>query len=134
MVIDFAADISDGIIKLEETIKDIDVGILVNNAGLSQIIPTFFHETEEETWETLVKVNLVAPTVVTSTVLPYILKRRSGAIINVGSGSTVVIPSFPLYAVYTGTKGYDLVNFIFVTSSICNFEITERLFFSFDSA
>ncbi|CAA6673987.1 unnamed protein product [Spirodela intermedia] len=105
VVIDLSGDLSEGIRNLKDVIKEIDVGILVNNAGLSQKKPMFFHEIDEEMWGKIVRVNLVAPTVVTAAVLPSMLQRRRGAIINIGSGSTV-IPSFPLYAVYTGTKGY----------------------------
>ncbi|CAA6668250.1 unnamed protein product [Spirodela intermedia] len=105
VVIDLSGDLSEGIRNLKDAIKEIDVGILVNNAGLSQKKPMFFHEIDEEMWGKIVRVNLVAPTVVTAAVLPSMLQRRRGAIINIGSGSTV-IPSFPLYAVYTGTKGY----------------------------
>ncbi|XP_078447464.1 very-long-chain 3-oxoacyl-CoA reductase 1-like isoform X2 [Wolffia australiana] len=101
-----ASDLSEGVVRLREAIKDIDVGMLINNAGLSQIIPKFFHEIDEITWANMVNVNLLAPTIVTSVVLPCMVGKGRGAIINVGSGSTVVIPSYPLFSVYAGTKGY----------------------------
>ncbi|CAA6668244.1 unnamed protein product [Spirodela intermedia] len=93
-----------GVENLKDAIKEIDVGILVNNAGLSLIKPMFFHGIDEKIWGKIVRVNLVTPTVVTTTVLPSMLQRRRCAIINIGPGSTVIL-SFPLYAVYTGIKG-----------------------------
>ncbi|CAA7405069.1 unnamed protein product [Spirodela intermedia] len=104
VVIDLSGDLSEGIRNLKDAIKEIDVGILVNNAGLSLIKPMFFHGIDEKIWGKIVRVNLVTPTVVTTTVLPSMLQRRRCAIINIGPGSTVIL-SFPLYAVYTGIKG-----------------------------
>jgi len=49
-------------------------------------------------------VNLWALTEVTAAVLPGMLARRRGAIVNIGSGSTEAIPSFPLYTIYAATK------------------------------
>ncbi|CAA6659631.1 unnamed protein product [Spirodela intermedia] len=34
------------------------------------------------------------------------IKRKRGAIVNIGSGAAIVIPSDPLYAVYAATKAY----------------------------
>ncbi|KAJ0818279.1 putative very-long-chain 3-oxoacyl-CoA reductase [Helianthus annuus] len=34
------------------------------------------------------------------------VKRKKGAIVNIGSGAAIVIPSDPLYAVYAATKAY----------------------------
>ncbi|KAG0489284.1 hypothetical protein HPP92_008095 [Vanilla planifolia] len=45
-------------------------------------------------------------TKVTHVVLPGMVERKRGAILNIGSGAAVVIPSDPLYAVYAATKAY----------------------------
>ena len=42
----------------------------------------------------------------TRTVLPGMLARKRGAIINIGSAAATVLPSEPLYAVYAATKAY----------------------------
>jgi 17beta-estradiol 17-dehydrogenase / very-long-chain 3-oxoacyl-CoA reductase len=52
----------------------------------------------------LIHVNVVGTTKVTQAVLPGMLKRKKGAIVNIGSGAAIVIPSDPLYAVYAATK------------------------------
>ncbi|XP_078447521.1 very-long-chain 3-oxoacyl-CoA reductase 1-like isoform X2 [Wolffia australiana] len=90
---------------LIDAVKDVDMGILVNNAGLANEDPVHFHQLGEDTTMKIVNVNLVAPTMITAALLPEMLRKGRGAIINVGSGSTD-LPSFPFYSVYAGTKGY----------------------------
>jgi len=53
-----------------------------------------------------VRVNLQALTEVTAAVLPGMVRRRRGAVVNIGSGFTLAVPSFPLYSVYAATKWY----------------------------
>jgi short-subunit dehydrogenase len=52
----------------------------------------------------LIHVNVVGTTKVTQAVLPGILKRKKGTIVNIGYGTAIVIPSDPLYVVYAATK------------------------------
>ncbi|KAK9274880.1 hypothetical protein L1049_022134 [Liquidambar formosana] len=66
----------------------------------------FFHEVDDELLTNLIKVNVEGTTKVTQSVLPGMLKRKKGAIVNIGSSVANVIPSDPLYVVYAGTKGY----------------------------
>lgn len=104
VVVDFSGDLDEGIKKIREAVEGIEVGILVNNVGISYPYARFFHEVDEELLRNLIKVNVEGTTKVTHAVLPGMLERKSGAIINVGSGSATVIPSDPLYAVYAATK------------------------------
>jgi len=78
----------------------------VNNAGMSYPYAKFFHELEIELIVNLIKVNVEALTRLTHLVLPQMVQRRKGAIVNIGSGAATVLPSDPLYAVYAATKGY----------------------------
>ncbi|KAI7735515.1 hypothetical protein M8C21_017873, partial [Ambrosia artemisiifolia] len=84
VVFDLSGDLSEGIKNINEAIEGLDVGVLINNAG----------------------VNVEGTTRVTQAVLPGMLKRKKGAIVNIGSGAAIVIPSDPLYAVYAATKAY----------------------------
>ncbi|XP_020598262.1 very-long-chain 3-oxoacyl-CoA reductase 1-like, partial [Phalaenopsis equestris] len=104
VLIDFAADLVEGVARLKREIEGKDVGILVNNAGISYPYAKYFHEVDEELIENLIKVNVVGVTKVTHAVLPGMLERKKGAILNIGSGVAAVLPSEPLYAVYTATK------------------------------
>ncbi|XP_060669706.1 very-long-chain 3-oxoacyl-CoA reductase 1 isoform X4 [Ziziphus jujuba] len=91
---------------IEEEIKGLDVGILINNAGVAYPYAKFFHEIDSELAESITKVNIEAATWITWSVLPGMLKKKKGAIVNIGSASTVVTPSYPLYTIYAASKAY----------------------------
>ncbi|CAD6336861.1 unnamed protein product [Miscanthus lutarioriparius] len=82
----------------------LDVGLLVNNAGVAKPCAVYLHEFDVDAWVKMIRVNLWELTEVTAAVLPGMVARRRGAIVNIGSGSTEAIPSFPLYTIYAATK------------------------------
>ncbi|THU58768.1 hypothetical protein C4D60_Mb03t17900 [Musa balbisiana] len=106
VVVDLAGDLAEGVARLQKAVQGLDVGILVNNAGVSYPYARFFHEVDEELMRSLIKVNVEGVTRVTQAVLPGMLERKRGAIVNIGSGAAIVIPSDPLYGVYAATKAY----------------------------
>ncbi|KAJ8758912.1 hypothetical protein K2173_002691 [Erythroxylum novogranatense] len=110
LVFDFSSEVlvSDGGIKpvVEEAIRGLDVGLLINNVGITYPSARFFHEVDEKVFMDIVRVNLEATTWVTKAVLPAMLERKTGAIVNIGSGASIVVPSHPLYTVYAATKAY----------------------------
>ncbi|NQX40185.1 3-oxoacyl-[acyl-carrier protein] reductase [Pedobacter steynii] len=59
------------------------VDILINNAGIAAF--GSFMELEPAKWEEIVKVNLFGPYYVTRAVLPEMIERKTGDIINVSS-------------------------------------------------
>ncbi|KAI3666003.1 hypothetical protein L6452_44641 [Arctium lappa] len=106
VVVDFSRDLNHGIERIKETIDDLDVGILINNVGVSYPYARFFHEVDDKLLCDLIQVNVEGTTKVTSVVLGGMIKRKKGAIVNIGSGAAIVIPSDPLYALYAATKAY----------------------------
>lgn len=72
---------SDGINALCEKFEDVD--ILINNAGLSLVVP--FDAADEERLKALYSVNLFAPITLTRKILPKLIHKKSGVIINVSS-------------------------------------------------
>ncbi|KAA8548177.1 hypothetical protein F0562_004562 [Nyssa sinensis] len=106
VVVDFSGDLSEGIKRIHEAIEGLDVGVLINNVGVSYPYARFFHEVDEKLLADLIKINVEGTTKVTQAVLPGMLERKKGAIVNIGSGAAIVIPSDPLYAVYAATKAY----------------------------
>ncbi|CAA6667674.1 unnamed protein product [Spirodela intermedia] len=106
VVFDLAGDIPNGVRRLKMAIENLDVGVLVNNAGVCYDAPKYLHELEEKMYTDLVKVNMESLTEITRAVLPQMVRKKKGAIANLGSGSVVILPSYPMFAVYTATKGY----------------------------
>ncbi|KAA8533249.1 hypothetical protein F0562_033218 [Nyssa sinensis] len=107
VIIDFAKLSGEEIAKrIEEGIKGLDVGVLVNNVGLANPYARFFHEADLEMTKSILRVNIEGTTWVTLAVLPGMLKKKRGAIVNIGSGSCVAVPSWPLYTIYAATKAY----------------------------
>jgi 3-oxoacyl-[acyl-carrier protein] reductase len=59
--------------------------ILINNAGFARFKP--FTELSLEEWKQTIEVNLTGTFIVTKAVLPYMIARNSGSIINISSNS-----------------------------------------------
>ncbi|KAM7509218.1 hypothetical protein LguiA_019671 [Lonicera macranthoides] len=106
VIVNFSGDLSGGVERIREAIDGLDVGVLINNVGASYPYARFFHEVDEKLLGDLIKINIEGTTRVTQVVLNGMIKRRKGAIVNIGSGAAIVIPSDPLYTVYAATKAY----------------------------
>lgn len=89
---------------VDRGIRGLDVGLLVNNAGIAYSHPRFLHETEKELVEAVIRVNAEAAVWMTRAVIPGMMKKKKGAIVNIGSSAPVATPSFPLYALYAASK------------------------------
>jgi uncharacterized protein len=78
------------------------IDALVNNAGIGT--HGFFHETDIERELEIVEVNIAALTHLTKMVLPGMLARRRGRILNVSS--VAAFQPGPIMAVYYASKAY----------------------------
>ncbi len=74
--------VEDKLGNLPEGFSDVDV--LVNNAGLALGLGRA-HETDTDDWDTMVDVNIKGLMYCTRTVLPSMVKRNRGHIVNLGS-------------------------------------------------
>jgi len=101
-----AVDLADpgGADHLADAVADLPIGILVNNAGFGYA--GRFDKLETDRLRSMVMVNCVAPVVLTSRILPAMVKRGRGAVIIVGS--VAGRQPLPLHAVYSATKAFDL--------------------------
>ncbi|PIA39212.1 hypothetical protein AQUCO_02700413v1 [Aquilegia coerulea] len=109
IVIDFAKEKSVEIgKKIEKEINGLDVGLLINNVGVGYPAPMYFHQVDTKLIDSLIRVNMDSLTWVTKAVLPVMMKKKRGAIVNIGSSSGLssIIPSLPLYTIYSATKAY----------------------------
>lgn len=77
------------------------VGVLVNNAGIDKIEP--FLQSEEATWERIVAVNLLGTVRCCHVLVPGMVERGAGRVVNIASDAGRVGSSGEV--VYSGTKG-----------------------------
>lgn len=93
--------IQNGLNQLPEAFQQIDV--LVNNAGLALGVEKAF-DAEISDWETVINTNIKGFTYCIHQVLPQMVKRNSGLIINLGSIAGTW--PYPGGNVYGATKAY----------------------------
>jgi len=89
---------------IEQTISSFDtVDILVNNAGvINDPIP--FHMMNEDQWDNLISTNLIGTFHMTKAVLPILMEKKIGNIVNISSLLGIrAIPNVPL-SIYGTTK------------------------------
>jgi len=77
------------------------IDVLVNNAGIVKFSP--FHEVSEEDWDEVINVNLKSVFLASKSVLPYMLEKGKGKIINIASIAGLV--GFENIGPYCASKG-----------------------------
>ncbi len=77
------------------------VGILINNAGLSRGLDKI-HEGKFEDWEEMIDTNVKGLLYVSRTIIPGMVERKKGTIINIGSIAGHEV--YPAGNVYCATK------------------------------
>jgi uncharacterized protein len=90
--------------RMEEVLVHGPIDLLVNNAGLTHLAP--FTELDLDTIEEMIRVHVLALTRLTRVVLPGMVERGRGDIINVSSDGVFVTYPRPVMAVYAATKAY----------------------------
>ena len=75
------AQVQELVAKIEKEVGEID--ILVNNAGIIKRIP--MHEMKREEFQQVIDIDLVGPFIVAKAVLPSMMRRHHGKIINICS-------------------------------------------------
>ncbi len=80
----------------EQVAQDLGpVDLLVNNAGVTQVMP--FALIEEEDWDRLMDVNVKGPFLVTKAFARQMIRRRTGAIVNLGSLAGMRVLEVPVH-------------------------------------
>jgi uncharacterized protein len=80
------------------------VSLLVNNAGTASLGAATAADAGAQ--DTMIALNITALTRLTLAVLPKLLERNAGAIVNVSS--VLSLHTLPVSGIYSGTKGYVL--------------------------
>lgn len=76
------------------------IDILINNAGVGHFAP--IHQLEENQWDEMINVNLKGAFLCTKYVVPHLLTKKSGHIINISS--VAGIEGFPTGTGYCASK------------------------------
>jgi 2-hydroxycyclohexanecarboxyl-CoA dehydrogenase len=76
-----AAEVDARIPEIVTALGPIDA--LVNNAGWDRLAP--FLETDEDLWDRIIDINLRGPIRMTKAVLPQMVERQSGRVVNISS-------------------------------------------------
>lgn len=92
--------------EIKRQLNGMDIGVLVNNVGVSYSHPEFFDAfaQNEKTVSDMINCNITSVTKMTAIVLPSMVEKRKGVIINNASASGR-IPA-PLLTVYSASKAY----------------------------
>jgi len=99
---DYVADLSDPIqlSSLCQKIARDDIDIIINSAGLQYF--GFTHEQDPQSVSNILKTNVEAPIRLIQALIPNMLKKGSGHIVNIGSVFGYI--PFPHFSVYSATK------------------------------
>merc|ERR1719478_1172488 len=100
--VDFGNLTKDRLSELEKSLGGLEVGVLFNNVGVSYDFSQWFHELLDSEVEALLKLNVESTTWMTKLVLPGMVNRRAGAIVNQSSAAARF--PLPLLAGYSAAK------------------------------
>jgi 17beta-estradiol 17-dehydrogenase / very-long-chain 3-oxoacyl-CoA reductase len=89
---------------IEPAIRNLDIGVLVNNVGISYDFPDYLHELSPEMMRKIIDLNIVSVVEMVRIVLPGMKERQRGAIVNLSSGSGN--QPTPLLALYGAAKSF----------------------------
>lgn len=89
-----------------DQIKGLQIGVLINNVGMSYHYPEYFDQIEnnEEFIEKMIRLNVISVANLTEIILPEMIERHRGLIINVSS--IAGRRPTPLVSLYSGTKRF----------------------------
>lgn len=62
--------------EIKSKIDELDIGILINNVGMSYNLPDFFESLDEKFINNMIHCNIVSVTKMTAIVLPGFIKKR----------------------------------------------------------
>jgi 17beta-estradiol 17-dehydrogenase / very-long-chain 3-oxoacyl-CoA reductase len=91
--------------KIKKELDPLEIGVLINNVGISYRYPRYFHELPDDEVKALLTLNIDSTVWMTRMVLPGMIERKKGgAIVNMSSGSALL--TMPLLAEYGAAKSF----------------------------
>lgn len=83
-------------------LSGLEIGVLINNVAMNYDYPEYFLEVPSERCQQIITVNVGSVTMMTKMILPDMLEKKKGIIVNVTSMGMMY--PLPLYSVYCATK------------------------------
>nr|XP_055065271.1 very-long-chain 3-oxoacyl-CoA reductase-B [Misgurnus anguillicaudatus] len=92
--------------KIESGLAGLEIGVLVNNVGVSYSYPEFFLNIPnvESFIDNMININIMSVCQMTRLVLPRMVDRSKGVILNIASASGMY--PVPLLTLYSSTKAF----------------------------
>ncbi|NXX13440.1 DHB12 reductase, partial [Podargus strigoides] len=92
--------------KIKVGLEGLEIGVLVNNVGMSYAYPEYFLDVPDldKTIDKMININIMSVSKMTRLVLPGMLERSKGAILNISSAAGMY-PT-PLLTLYSATKAF----------------------------
>ncbi|NWU83967.1 HSDL1 protein, partial [Onychorhynchus coronatus] len=89
---------------IKEALKDREIGILVNNVGMFNGYPDYYADLSEDVLWDMIHTNIASANMMTHIVLPGMVKKKKGAIVNVSS--VLGCQPAPMLTMYGASKIY----------------------------
>jgi len=93
--------------KINQTMAGEDIGMIVNNVGITTEMPSSIESHTDRQMETIIAVNDLFSTKLTQLSISHLKKRRRSIIINISSVTAEL--AVPLLPVYSASKAYNQV-------------------------
>jgi len=103
-VCDYSKFDNDAKAAVAKSMLGLDIGVLINNVGVSYRYPQYFHEITDAEVTALIEMNVNSTTWMTRLVVDGMVERKRGAIVNISSGSAMY--TMPLLAEYSAAKSF----------------------------
>ncbi|XP_039255108.1 inactive hydroxysteroid dehydrogenase-like protein 1 [Styela clava] len=101
---DFCTASADQYAGITDILKDKEIGILINNAGVHYDHPMYFTEVDPERLYAITQVNMTGLVMLTHAIVPSMIARRKGLIVNLSSGAGWL--PVPLITLYSASKAF----------------------------